>query len=675
MTKQSRSNPSENGRNGQGQSFPYPGTPATSDGAGLVTWVETHITQGACAYPITSSTTMGGGYGSAVANGKTNLWGEELVFLEPESEHSSATACEGFALAGGRVSNFTSGQGLVLMKEVLFTISGKRLPVVFHIGARALTSQSLNVHAGHDDVMAVADCGWGILFSRNAQSAGDLALIARRAAEDSSTPFFNVQDGFLTTHTVEDIVMPEPELMKTFIGKPQDKLINLFNPYNPVMTGVVQNQDSYMKGKIAQRTYYARVPEAIQNAMDEFYRLTGRRYRMVETYHMDDAEYAIVGMGSLVETARATVDWIRKNTGIKLGVVHVTCYRPFPGAQLVEILKNLKAFTVVERMDDALAPNNPLTNDIKAAFTDALIHSDGFPAIERIPTIHSAAAGLGSRDVRPGHFVSMARNMAENGRRFFVVGIKHELALPMPVDPDVRPPGAFSMRGHSVGGYGSVTTNKVIATIAGDVFGKKVQAYPKYGSEKKGLPTTYYLTVADDEILTHCELNQVEFVPMNDINAFVTSNPLVGLQDGGTIFVQSAKTTPEDVWAYVPPKAKQFIRDKHIRVLAADAAKIAREEAPVADLEVRMQGIVLLGIFLKVTPFAQEAGISDEEVLARSEKALRKYFGKRGEAVVQANLRAVKRGYESVFEIPADVIAQDITAPILNPAAKIELFA
>jgi len=204
-------------------SFPFPGIPTTADGSAIVVWVETNITQGACAYPITSSTNMGGGYQQEVANGKRNLWGEPLAFIEPESEHSAASTCEGFAVAGGRVTNFTSGQGLVLMKEVLYTISGKRLPVVFHIGARALTSHSLNVHAGHDDVMAVADCGWGILFGKNAQNAGDLARIARRAAEDSSTPFLNVQDGFLTTHTIENVLLPDLRLMSQSTGPPQPK--------------------------------------------------------------------------------------------------------------------------------------------------------------------------------------------------------------------------------------------------------------------------------------------------------------------------------------------------------------------------------------------------------------------------------------------------------------------
>src|SRR5258705_12641944 len=206
---------------------PFPGVPTTSDGAGMVTWVETHITQGACAYPITSSTTMGGGYQAEVANGKKNLWGEELAFIEPESEHSAASTCEGFAVSGGRVTNFTSGQGLILMKEVLYTISGKRLPVVFHIGARALTSQSLNVHTGHDEVYPVADSAWGILFAGTDQEAGDLGLISRRTAEKTETPFVNVPDGFLTTHTIANVKLAEPELMRQFVGHPSERIRNL----------------------------------------------------------------------------------------------------------------------------------------------------------------------------------------------------------------------------------------------------------------------------------------------------------------------------------------------------------------------------------------------------------------------------------------------------------------
>src|SRR6476659_4973620 len=248
------------------KSFPYPGIPTTCDGAEAVVHVEIYVTQGAGAFPITSSTTMGGGYNNAVMNGWKNLWGDLLIFVEPESEHSAASFCEGYAAAGGRVTNFTSGQGLVLMKEVLYTIAGKRLPAVFNIGARALTSQGLNVHAGHDDMMCVADCGWGMVFARNAQEAGDFCLISRRAAEASHTPFFSVQDGFLTTHTVETVRLLEPEFMKEFVGNPKEKLLNLMDPANPLMSGVVQNQDSYMKGKLAQRAYYDKIAPVLADA-------------------------------------------------------------------------------------------------------------------------------------------------------------------------------------------------------------------------------------------------------------------------------------------------------------------------------------------------------------------------------------------------------------------------
>ena len=647
------------------KTFPYPGIATTADGAAIVAWVETNITQGACAYPITSSTTMGGGYQQEVSNGKKNLWGDTLAFIEPESEHSAASSCEGFAVAGGRVTNFTSGQGLVLMKEVLYTISGKRLPVVFHIGARALTSHSLNVHAGHDDVMAVADCGWGILFAKNAQNAGDLALICRRAAEDSATPFLNVQDGFLTTHTIENVRLPELEFMQQYIGPPSAKLINLMHPDHPVMSGVVQNQDSYMKGKIAQRAFYDRVPQAVEKAMQEFYEMTGRRYGLVEPYRMEDAEYAIVGMGGLVETAQAAVDYLRKTEGLRIGALHVTSYRPFPGAQIVEALKDCRAISVIERMDNPLAESNPLICEIKAAFASALAGTPPYKKIERMPEFLSGSGGLGSRDIRPGDFLAIARNMAfGNGSKkyYFSVGIKHDLALEAPFDPDVRPPGAFSMRGHSVGGYGSVTTNKIIATIVGELFGLNVQAYPKYGSEKKGLPTTYYLTVAAEPILTHCELEHVEFVPMNDVNAFNLGNPLAGLTQNGMVFIQSDKTDPAEIWARIPHYAKKIIRTKNLRVLVLDTVCIAREVATSADLIQRMQGIVLLGIFLRATPFREAAGTTDEELFAGVEKSLRKYFGKRGERVVQDNLTAVKRGYNEVFEIPREIIEGEAAA-------------
>jgi pyruvate-ferredoxin/flavodoxin oxidoreductase len=629
----------------------------------MVVWVETHVAQGACAYPITSSTSMGAGFQAAQAAGKKNLWGEPLFFLELESEHSSASTCEGFALTGGRVTNFTSGQGLVLMKEVLYTIAGKRLPAVFHVGARALTSQALNVHCGHDDVMAVSDTGWGILFGRNAQAAGDLALIARRAAEEGETPFLNVQDGFLTTHTVENVRLPEPALMEEFVGDPYaaTRLRNLMNPAKPIMSGVVQNQDAYMKGKVGQRFFYERLPGILERVMARYGELTGRRYGLVEGYRLEDAEWALVGMGSLVDTAMATVDWLRRDRGWRVGALHVTALRPFPGRQIVAALRHVRGVAVIERMDNPAAQSNPLTLEIKAALADAA-SADGAERLERVPPVHSGVAGLGSRDIRPGDLVATVANMMRGGPRVFALGIDHPMALARDEDPDVRPPGSFSMRGHSVGGFGSVATNRILATVLGDLFHLRVQAYPLYGSEKKGLPTTYYLTVADGPIRTHSELAQVDFVPLNDVNAFRLGDPLAGLVRGGMVFLQSADTEPERIWARIPEGARHRIVERGVRVLALDTQRIAREVASRPELRQRMQGIVLLGVFLRVTPFRSQRHLTEHAVFEAVEGSLRRVFGKRGEQVVRDNLTAVRRGYAEVLEVPREVMAGESPA-------------
>src|SRR5437773_28984 len=230
--------PAEAAPDGKAQ---YPGIPTTCDGAEAVVHVEIHVAQAAGAYPITSSTTMGGGFNAAVTN-----------------------------------------------------------------------------------------CGWGMLFARNAQEAGDLCLICRRVAEATQTPFFNVQDGFLTTHTVETVRLPEPEFMKEYIGNPKEKLINLMDTANPLMSGVVQNQDSYMKGKIAQRWYYDRIEPALEEAFAEFTRKTGRRYDFLEPYRCEDAEYILVGLGCYMETAKATIDYLRDVKGIAAGCLNVFVFRPFP---------------------------------------------------------------------------------------------------------------------------------------------------------------------------------------------------------------------------------------------------------------------------------------------------------------------------------------------------------
>jgi len=649
----------------------YPGTPAIVDGSEAIAHVETRVSEGACAYPITPSTTMAALYQAAVADGKANLWGTPLRFLEPESEHSSASAAEGFALAGGRVTNFTAGQGLILMKEVLYVIAGKRLPAVFHVGARALTSQALNIHAGHDDVMGVADAGWGIVFARNAQEAADLTAIARRAAEEAETPVLVCQDGFLTTHTLENVRLPEDELLCDFIGDPRERLRNLFDPSEALMTGVVANQDSYMKGRVAQRDFARRLAVAFDGAFAEWSAQTGRAYGPIQPYRTEDAEFVLVAMGSTADTATSVVDHLRRQ-GRRVGCIAVTAFRPFPAQALTRALAETTAVAVVERTDEPLAGDNPLARELKAALADAA--ADGV----HVPRVVGASAGLGSRDVSAGDLIAVFDWLADpealRERPRAVLGVAHPDALP-PAEPvELRPAGAYSLRGHSIGGFGSVTTNRLVATVVADLFARHVQAYPRYGSEKKGLPTTYFLTIATEPIRQHAELRQVEFVPIHAASAFRHGAPLAGLVDAGTLFMQTPLTDPDEIWTSIPIAARNEIVERRIRVAALDTAGLARRHAPRPDLEVRMQGVALVGVFLRLAPFAAEAGLDRNTLLEGVRARLGRFFGKRGSRVVDANLAVVAAAYDGVIDVTAALErCTALPVPQLAAAAPVPL--
>ncbi|MEJ2678529.1 MAG: pyruvate ferredoxin oxidoreductase, partial [Gemmatimonadota bacterium] len=301
------------------ESAKYPGVPEATDGTGAVVAMETAGSEAAGAYPITPSTQMGEGWAAAVAAGKINVNGRRLLFFEPEGEHAAAGVTAGMSMVGLRATNFSSGQGIAYMHESLYAAVGKRLTYVLNIGARAMTKHALNVHAGHDDYHAVDDTGFFQLFAKDVQTAADLNLIAHRIAELALNPGIVAQDGFLTTHVIESMRLPEDELVKEYLGDPSDivdsptpaqrmvfgdkrrRIPEMFDLDYPAMLGVVQNQDSYAQGVAAQRPFYFdHVADLTDQAMEEYYALTGRRYTRAMGYLMDDAEYVLVGQGSVV---------------------------------------------------------------------------------------------------------------------------------------------------------------------------------------------------------------------------------------------------------------------------------------------------------------------------------------------------------------------------------------
>ncbi|MCC7270544.1 MAG: hypothetical protein IT468_07455, partial [Rhodocyclaceae bacterium] len=352
----------------------YPGVRDAVDGNTAVIHVEREASDAAGAYPITPSTQMGEYWAEASAAGHLNISDRPLIFIEPESEHAAAGVTAGMSMTGLRAVNFSSGQGVAFMHESLYAAVGKRLPYVLNMGCRAITKASLNVHAGHDDYHCIDDTGFIQVMATDAQGAADLNLIARKAAELSLTPAIVGQDGFLTTHLIESVRLPERELVAEYLGKPDDLIDTptpaqamLYGPKRrrvpaiwdvdvPLLSGSVQNQDAYMQAVAGQRPYFFdHIGDITDRCMAEYAELTGRQYKRVATYRCEDAEYLILGMGSMIVQAEAVADWLREHRKLKVGVVDLTLFRPFPGDLLGAILKGRKGVAVLERTDQPLA--------------------------------------------------------------------------------------------------------------------------------------------------------------------------------------------------------------------------------------------------------------------------------------------------------------------------------
>jgi len=700
--------------------FKYPGTRMALDGNTAVILCERESSDAAGAYPITPSTQMGEYWAEEVANGHLNISGQPLIFVEPESEHAAAAVTAGMAMTGLRATNFSSAQGVAFMHESLYAAAGKRLPYVLNIGSRAITKASLNVHCAHDDYHCIDDTGFFQVFAKNAQEAADLNLIARKIAELSLTPGAVAQDGFLTTHLIEPLRVPERALIEEFLGRPDDIIESptpaqrlvygptrrrvplIWDVDDPLSSGTVQNQDAYMQAVAAQRPYFFDHIESIADqVMDEYYGLTGRRYARASGYRSEDAEYLILGQGSLIVQAEAVADYLRDTRKLRVGVINLTMFRPFPGELIARLVQGKKGVAILERTDQPLAEDLPIMCEVRAALGKALenglvgrgeaLPHPNYPSYRPVemPRLYSGCYGLGSRDLQPEGLIAAVENMLPGGagRPFFYLSIDFvrepvdpkdeirlqqlkdayprigELALRGSENPNLLPKGTITVRMHSVGGWGAVTTGKNLAMTLYDLLGYDIRANPKYGSEKKGQPTTYFLAAAPEPIRLNCEYTYVDVVLSPDPNVFTHSNPLAGLQRGGRFVIQSSLESAEQVWASFPPAARRFIVDNEIRVFYLDGFKIAREEASSPELQFRMQGNAFQGAFFAASPLMERAGLDEAGLFRAIEEQLRAKFGAKGERVVQDNLRIVRRGFDEIREITDKPLA---AAPLMT---------
>ena len=679
----------------------YPGVRVTANGNQLVSYhTETRIADAGVFYPITPSTEGGELYQQAFAEGKLNAFGRNTIAIEAEGEHAAQGGAIAHSVCGKRVVNYTSGQGVVYGVEQYYHAPGKCSTMVLEVAARALTKHALNVHCGHDDVYGALDTGWIIVFGKDAQQAADQALILRRVTELSLTPGMNVMDGFLTSHLERTFYKHESELIREYLGAPED-IIDcptesqriLFGPTrrrvpkmidltNPVLLGPVQNQEHYMQGVVARRDNFTEpILQFFEAAYEDFAKLTGRYYGLVSEYKTEDTDTVFVSLGSAAENVEAAVDYLRERRGVTVGSIHINVFRPFPDAAVVKALTGKKNVIVLERTDEAMAGDNPMGRDIRTALHKALQGEAGLPKItaDQMPRLFGGVYGLGSRDFRPEHTIGAyefatgqrARKdgkRASDGASFMVLGVDHPYEVKSDDTPSLLPDKAIAVRFHSVGGWGAITTGKNLGAIIGDLndllyerdkivdeFGNPkeiihVSANPKYGSEKKGAPTSYFMIAAPERIRVNCDLRHVNVVLCCDPKAFTHTNPLDGMSDGGCLVWESDEEG-EAAWQRLPLWARKQIIDKHIRVFTLPGFKIAREATDRGDLQLRMQGNAFLGAFFSVSPMLQDFRITPEQFRDAVHKQYVKKFGKLGDAVVNSNMEVMTKGFELVREI------------------------
>ena len=343
------------------------------------------------AYPITPSTAIVEYIAKFVSDGLMTT-----EFVTPESEHSAMSMCVGASAAGARVFTATASQGLALMFEILYIASSLRLPIVAGIANRAL-SAPINIHGDHSDVMGVRDSGWIQIHSENSQEAYDNVIQAFRIGEhkDVSTPVLVTMDGFILSHAIQDMFVEEDEKVKAFVGE-REPLYTLLDVENPITVGPIDFTDYYFEHKRSQFVGIENAPKVILEVAEEFKKEFGREYGLFELYKMDDAEVAIVVLGSTAGTAKVVVDELRSK-GKKVGLMKLRVYRPFPVKEVADVLSNLKAVAVLDRAASPGGVGGPLFTDVRASLYE----------YTNKPILVDYIYGLGGRDIAPHHIAEV----------------------------------------------------------------------------------------------------------------------------------------------------------------------------------------------------------------------------------------------------------------------------
>jgi pyruvate-ferredoxin/flavodoxin oxidoreductase len=630
----------------------------TIDGCEAAAYVAYRVNETMAIYPITPSSPIAEWCDQWATEGKKNLWNTTPAIVEMQSEGGAVGAVHGMLQTGSMSTTFTSSQGLLLMIPNMFKIAGEQQPTVFHVAARCVATHALSIFGDHSDIMACRSTGWAMIGAASVQETMDFALIAQAATLRSRIPFINFFDGFRTSHEVSKIELLDEAVMHALID---DQLIaahraDSLTPDKPVLRGTAQNADVFFQGREAANGFYDACPDIVQKAMDEFAKLTGRQYHLFDYVGAKDADRVIVLMGSGCEAAHETVDHLVAK-GEKIGVLKVRLYRPFDGRRFVAALPaSVKKIAVLDRTKEPGATGEPLYQDALTALMEET--AAGHSHLKAMPQMFAGRYGLSSKEFTPAMIKAVFDNLsAAAPKNHFTIGINDDVShTSLEYDPAYSTESDQVVRAlfYGLGADGTVGANKNSIKIIGEETKNYAQGYFVYDSKKSGSMTVSHLRFGPEPIRSTYLITSANFVACH-MPVFLERYEMVhSLVSGGT-FLLNTPRSKDEVWANLPTPVQEALLAKKAKFFVINATKVARESGMGGRINTIMQ----------VCFFALSGVLPKDEAITAIKNSIRKTYGKKGEEIVQMNLKAVDNTLSNLHEVDLAHLKVNGKGPLL----------
>jgi pyruvate-ferredoxin/flavodoxin oxidoreductase len=631
----------------------------TMDGNEAVANVAYRLNEVIAIYPITPSSNMGEWADQWASEDVPNIWGTIPHVVEMQSEGGASGAVHGALQTGALATTFTASQGLLLMIPNMNKIAGELTATVFHVSARTVATHALSIFGDHSDVMMCRTTGFALLASNSVQEAMDLALIAHAATLETRIPFVHFFDGFRTSHEVNKIEMLTEDDMHALIN--MDRVFEhrqrALSPDHPVLRGSAQNPDVYFQAREAGNPYYDACPDKVQAVMDKFAQVVGRSYHLFDYTGAPDADRVIVMMGSGADAAHETVDYLN-GKGEKVGLLKVRLYRPFSVQRFFEALPaTVRKIAVLDRTKEAGAGREPLYLDVVSALQEGI--KLGYGKLKTAPETIGGRYGLSSKEFTASMVKAVYDNLAApKPKDHFTVGIHDDVghtSLDYDADFSVEPDSVVRAMFYGLGADGTVGANKNSIKIIGENTDNYGQGYFVYDSKKSGAMTVSHLRFGPQPIRSSYLISKANFVACHQWIFLERYDMLSALVPGG-VFLLNSPFNKDEVWAQLPREVQSQLIAKKARFFIIDAYQVARE----TGMGSRMNTI------LQTCFFAISKVLPRDEAIEAIRESIRYTYGRKGDEIVQQNLRAVDETLAHMFEV---TIPEKVTSQIEMPPA------